>query len=455
MDWRRTGDFKQRERGAVRATQKRAVLQRVRAAAQTHQAIDRFEEVLQYEQEKQNRDIDDLPMEADAKSFGNSHRSLGATGRGSNDHDGLDRSHSDSRFRTGPIESDTCVMRPPSPLGMYDYGRLSLKPRSTFAQHKQRMGDSTRPPHRQTTCGFYFPGPQFKQGPYGFSMLDPCLLAPRAWPTRKGYPPTRHDNDPGDLRPLLTEEVGHRRNHVDAPAISDIVRTTRAHSERALMSFKNCDKNREEKLLEQVRFEKGMYEGKFRDPMFETGKLPEERPQEKHDWLAADHEDMHSTQQLSARILFGLQQCLRTSRGKITRLFQAENRAGPQGVLEPEEFLAGLVRLGVVEDGELSVDYIVEALSIIDPSFDGRVNLPVLQRAVNAAHKVVGQRIQEAQQVERQFQSKLSTSYGESLPVEIVKVDRESRSLFNFEQSFEKFRSQQRELLASHNELGH
>lgn len=213
------------------------------------------------------------------------------------------------------------------------------------------------------------------------------------------------------------------------------------------MANRSQDKHREEKLLEQVRFEQGMYEGKWRDPMLATkGELPEEAQAEHHDWLDYNTEDMHDKQQLGSRILFGLQNCLRNCRGKITDLFKAENRKGPTGVLEPEEFLAGLVRLGVVEDGELNEDNIVQAMSTIDPNFDGRVNLPIIARAVNAAHKITGQRLQATQQLERQHQAKLSTSYSESLPVEVVKVDRESRSLFNFERSFEKFRSQQRVL---------
>jgi hypothetical protein len=216
------------------------------------------------------------------------------------------------------------------------------------------------------------------------------------------------------------------------------------------------DKKREEKHLEQVRFEKGMYEGQWRDPVLEnSGQLPQERPEECHDWLGSEKEEMNSMQQLASHILFGLQSVVRNHKGKITTLFKAENKAGPAGVLEPEEFLRGLARLGVVENGEMSVDDLVEALCTIDPNFDGRVNLPVIARAVNAAHQVQGHRTQAAQQVERQHQAKLSTSYSELLPVEVVKVDRESRSLFNFERSFEKFRSQQRVLLAHHNELGH
>jgi len=470
MEWRRSGDFRQRERRAERATQRRVVVQRSRAAAQTHEAIERFEDVLKAEQERANRDIDDLPAEAEAGTFGSTFRSTitaqaARWNDSGSDEEGspfrkteLERSQSEPQVRqTGPIDNDPCMMRPPSPLSYYNYGSLSVKPRSTFAQHKQRAGESTRAKFRQTSPGFYFPGPQFKQGPYGFSMLDPCLIAPRPWDSTTGQPPHRQENDAGDVRPLSSEQLGHRRNFVEAPKVSDSVRTTKAHTERALMAFRNVDKNREEKLLEQVRFEKGMYEGRWRDPMLEAGhvgQLPEENPEEKHDWLGANHEEMDSRQQLGSRILFGLQSCLRTCRGKVTNLFAAENRAGPAGVLEPQEFLAGLVRLGIVDDGELSVHDVIQAMTTIDPNFDGRVNLPVINRAVNAAHKVQGERTQAAQQVERQFQAKLSTSYTESLPVEVVKVDRESRSLFNFERSFEKFRSQQRILLAHHNELG-
>lgn len=461
MEWRRSGDFKQRERRAERATQRRAVLQRGRVSAQTHDAIEKFEEVLVREQEKQNRDFDDLPPEADAgafmRSFGTS--PYGATSRpnSSMSHDDLQRSQSEAQVRnTGPIEKDPCMMRPPSPLSYYDYGCLSVRPRSMFAQHKCKNGESTRAKYRQTSCGFYFPGPQFKQGPYGFSMLDPHLIAPRTWQTKKGEPPVRQVNDPGDVRPLETEDIGKKRNQIDKPKVTENVRTTRAHDERARMAFRSVDKNREEKLLEQARFEKGMYEGKWKDPILErAGQLPEEGPEEQHDWLFSEKEEMHATQQLASRILFGLQSALRKSCGKISSLFNTENKKfnGTQGVLEPEEFLAGLVRLQVVEDGELTVDAVVEAMTIIDPNFDGRVNLPVISRALTAARKVQGVRTQVAQQEEKQHQAKLSTSYSESLPVEVVKVDRESRSLFNFERSFEKFRNQQRILLAHHNEV--
>merc|ERR1719217_1540039 len=115
-----------------------------------------------------------------------------------------------------------------------------------FAQQKQKGGETTRPKFRRTHPGFYFPGPQFKQGPYGFSMLDPCLLAPRSWTTKDGKPPVRQSNDPGDLRPVSGDKK-ERRNHVSAPVVSEMVRSTKAHSQRALMLNRNADKTREER----------------------------------------------------------------------------------------------------------------------------------------------------------------------------------------------------------------
>jgi hypothetical protein len=280
-------------------------------------------------------------------------------------------------------------------------------------------------------------------------------MAPKSWHAPKP-PPVRWENDAADVRPLSTEHLGHKRNRVAAPVISDIVRTTKAHSRRAQLSNQTQDKHREEKLLEQVRFECGMFEGNWRDPTWDQkGQMPEEAPEERHsEWLGLHKGDMNSTQQLGAYILNGLQNYLRVGRAKITSLFWAENKGHP-GVLEPDEFLAGLVRLGVVEEDQVSVSDVVEAMAIIDPNFDGRVNLPIIARAIAADRKVQGDRAQAVQQAERQHQAKIQTSYSESLPVEVVKVDRESRSLFNFERSFEKFRHQQRILLAHHNELGH
>lgn len=463
--WRRSGDFRQRERRAKRASERRVQVQRTRAGAQTRDAISQFEEVLKVEREKQERDIDDLPPEAEAGSYDRHTRSFGTLGYGAAsresstsdneptfDRDRLQRAHSDTAVHRGPLEHDPCMMRPPSPLSYYDYGSLSVKPRSVFAQHKQKFGESTRSKHRQTTPGFYFPGGQFKQGPYGFSMLDPCLMASRSWQTSKP-PPVRWENDPGDVRPHSSEHLGNKRNRVAAPVCSDTVRTTRAHALRAQHCSQNQDKNREEKFLEQVKFENGLFDGRWRDPTLDHKGVPEEPPVEQHDWIGQEHKDMHEMQQLASRILFGLQNCLRARRAKLSSLFKPENSGHP-GVLEPQEFLRGLERLGILQEGELPLHDIMEAMTTIDPNFDGRVNLPLLNRAIAATTKVQNQRTQATQQLEAQQQAKISHSYSESLPVEVVKVDKDCRSIFNFERAFEKFKNQQRLLLMRHNELG-
>merc|ERR1719217_1734043 len=103
-----------------------------------------------------------------------------------------------------------------------------------------------------------------KQGSYGAHMLDPVLLAPRSWSTSKPVP-ARPQQDPSEVRPLHTDVLGHKRNRVVKPVVSEgIVRTTKAHKMRAQMMFSHMDKIRDEHLLEQVRFENGMYEGRWR-----------------------------------------------------------------------------------------------------------------------------------------------------------------------------------------------
>lgn len=510
--WRRTGSFRQRQRVSEVATKKREQQVRQRIAAQTHQAISKFEVVLKEEQDRANRDIDDLPPEAEAGYLSSSFKGFGATyGYGAQTRDdssdsdrergpgtsytifgsmqsinslpSLTRSHSEPQIK--PVDNDPCMKRPPSPCTFYDYGSLSSKPRSVYAQHKGKHGQASRPKFRHTSCGFYFPGPQFRAGPYGFSMLDPCLMPPKTW--SKSAPPVRYESDAGDVRPLAMEEQGHRRNRAAGQVISDSVRSTNTHNRRAKLVHQMFDRDREDRFLEQVQFENGAFEGCWRDPTLDRGgELPEESPEEDYSWLAkqdwsqarpSSEDDLLTTLQLeelkrrvktpktssdpvqdlghaheiASNILYGLHSQLQTDRQRISQLFAAENN-GAKGVLEPKEFLRGLQRLGIVSE-DATVDEICDAMTVIDPSYDGRVNLPTVGRAVAAANKVQGQRTKASQRMEQQHQAKLQTSYSESLPVEVVKVDRESRSLFNFERSFEKFRSQQRELLAQHNEI--
>lgn len=98
--------------------------------------------------------------------------------------------------------------RPPSPLHLYDYGGISVRPRS---QQQQLRGATGRPAYRREFLGVYFPGPEFKQGPYGSSLQDPILMPPMHWVESQQYssPPERYNGDASDLRPRTAE--GHNR----------------------------------------------------------------------------------------------------------------------------------------------------------------------------------------------------------------------------------------------------
>lgn len=449
MTWQATGSFRQRARVSDRATQQLGEQRRRHAAVRTHEALQKFDEYLLAEQEAQFKDFDEIPAEAEGMMRSKDASDLAHKQSSTFD---MSRSHSQPHLHNREIEKDPSTKRPPSPLTYYDYGSLSMRPRSLFAQHKQRLGESVRPKHRQTSCGFYFPGTQFKHGPYGFSMMDPCLLPPRTWAASPPVP-TRWCDDLSNARPLDTQALGLKRNRSAGPVISSTVRTTQAHTQRAKRTFMVLDKQREEAVLEHARFENGVYEGKWRDPMLETkGQLPEACPPERHDWLGLFDDDMSPAQQLAQRIVFGIYDVQTRFRGGLLALFAPENRGGP-GVLEPTDFLHALVRLGVMVEGECTIERLVQAISVIDQSSDGRVSLPALARAIGVAR---GLRKQQRQATERQHQQRqvfLNTKYSDSVPVDIVKLDKNSKSLYNFERSLEKFRSQQRELLIQHNEV--
>jgi len=232
-------------------------------------------------------------------------------------------------------------------------------------------------------------------------------------------------------------------------------RVTNAQKLRAERSFHTLDKRKEESHLEQVRFEQGQYDGQFSCPFLARGsKMPEEGPGEHHGWLHTTPEDMHDHQLIAQRILVGLDMVIKQTRSRLTSIFSAETK-GPPLKLELPDFFAGLVRLKILEPDELSLDTLAKAMSTVHPAFDGRVNLPVVGRAIEAARCVQAHRAQSSENQQRQQKIKLSHSYSETLPVEVVKVDRNSRSLVIFEKSFERFRQQQRELLAQHNEVTH
>mmetsp|Transcript_17959 Transcript_17959/g.38296 ORF Transcript_17959/g.38296 Transcript_17959/m.38296 type:complete len:494 (-) Transcript_17959:131-1612(-) len=464
-----SGSTKQRKLRSDNATKRMGDMRMRKAAARTHKTLAQFEDNLRKQEQAQWQDYDDIPTEAGQMSrpwnraphdqFG--HRS---TTPGGLPH--LGRSRSEPRVGSPEAmqQADSPewgalslhAARPPSPLGLYDYGCISSSPRSVFAQSRQRAGESARTKNRQTSTGFYFPGTQFKKGPYGFSLLDPCLLPPKAWASDR-KPPFRAQNT-GDMRPLSTEGFGLRNRLLGRPHVSDCVRSTEAHARRAQLHNASLDKGREEAFLEHARFENGMFEGKWHDPTHTTrGEVLEVQPPEEHSWLQMPMEDMHPIRARAAAMLFGLDRALRKFRGGLHALFAAENlgcrqeyRGGAAGVLEPSEFMRGLVRVGVVAEGELSNEEVTQIMGVIDSGFDGRVRLPVVARAVTAARNVRTSRERDMEEVQQAQAHRVESTYHAKLPFQAVKVDKQPSSMLNFNRSFETFRKQQQGLLQFH-----
>jgi len=181
------------------------------------------------------------------------------------------------------------------------------------------------------------------------------------------------------------------------------------------------------------------------------GEVPPVAAPEEHEWLDLPNDSMTPAQQTASKILFGLCDVLKRFKGGLLSLFAAENMGGP-GVLEPASFLRGLERLGVLCEHEVSMGALLQAIATIHQSSDGRVRLLALGRAVSVARGVRQRQRQATEQLKQERQVFLSTKYSATLPVDVVKLDRESKSLYEFERSLQKFRTQQKELLVLHNE---
>jgi len=445
--WRTTGSFRQRARNSVQATQQLNEQRRHYAAARTREALDRFDGKFEAEQEAMQKDFDDLPAEA-----GYMKMSQAAPG-GMRDQLLADETKPPSQPQLQGLERNPSVQRPPSALAVYDYGNLSLRPKSLAAQQRQQLGQPKRLKHRQTSCGFYFPGSQYTQGSYGFSMIEPYLL-PQSRAKTNASAPTSWVDAANKARPMDAQELASRRSRSlgSISSTSQLPRSTSAQTLRARRAAQVLDNRWEEAKLEQARFENGVCDGCWRDPLLDTrGEVPTVAAPEEYDWLDLPNDSRTPAQQTASKILFGLCTALQKFRGGLLSLFAAENMGGP-GVLEPASFLCGLERLGVLGKDEVSMGELLQAISTIHQSSDGRVRLLALGRAVSVARRVRQRQQQATEQLKQERQVFLSTKYSATLPVDVVKLDKESKSLYDFERSLEKFRTQQKELLVLHNE---
>jgi len=169
-------------------------------------------------------------------------------------------------------------------------------------------------------------------------------------------------------------------------------------------------------------------------------------------WMDESLGDAGEGTLLASRILAGITRALQENHSTIPRLFWAVNR-GASGVLELEEFIEGLVKLRVLQDDEVvTLKVLAEAMALIDPDFDGRVNYPALNRAVTSAQNLQRKQAQATVGPGSRGPMAACASYGAELPVDVVKVDKNSKSVFDFNRSKDMFYRQQAALLAHHGE---
>ena len=109
-------------------------------------------------------------------------------------------------------------------------------------------------------------------------------------------------------------------------------------------------------------------------------------------------------------------------------------------------------RLHIVERGQVSIQQLVEVMYDLDPDFDGRVILSHVRKCIAATRALHMPTSTGA--LENDVTNPVPTDAycRQRVPVEKVVVERQPKSLWDFERSYERFRNQQHELLVIHNE---
>lgn len=432
----REGSFRQRAKRSEVLTQQLRAHRTKKLALQTQEALQAFEEKLTADQDAMTRAYDDIPTEASRLRSSRTAGSQLTSSRGR-----LRPSESEpvippSARLDSSIEQDTRTKKPPTPLTFYEYGSISPKSASSYTQHRRRLGEPERSPFRQTTVGFYFPNATSRQGCYGDKLLDPCLMPQLTWAAPIEGCSERRYGDAEDVRPLAARDlqVGRKLPRAGYPT-SDTVRSNVCHEAKAKRVIETIQKRREEAVIEQAKFESGVFDGHWRDPILDIGghfrdiyhNVPEPGQAEDHGWLLdasvgylegnTVHLDLSAAQLNAVGLLTGLDRLLRRARSTLHALFAAENLAQPKGQLEAHQFLSGLTRLGVMKDSPYTKENLCEAMAVIDPCFDGRISLPVVGRALKvvrwATKRIESSRSSNMGMPERSF-SKSSLFSGDS-----------------------------------------
>lgn len=269
-------------------------------------------------------------------------------------------------------------------------------------------------------------------------------------------PLSRNMSDGSLVRPRNIKSAGRREGpgqaNVTKPRMSDSVRPNRALQLRMERSDQCLSRDREEADVDQKCLQEGMYGGRWCHPVRPpSGRILNDR-QHPFAWMDQSLSDLNASARLASRVLAGIASALQENHSTIPRLFWAVNR-GAKGILDLEEFREGLLRMHVLENGEVTLKDLADAAFFIDPDFDGQVNYPSLTKAITATQMLQRKHAVTSSLARgRRSSTPTTSSYGAGIPVDVVKLDKRPKSTFDHNKMRELFEKQQSALLAHHGE---
>eukprot|EP00930_Biecheleria_cincta_P020836 TRINITY_DN15580_c0_g1_i1.p1 TRINITY_DN15580_c0_g1~~TRINITY_DN15580_c0_g1_i1.p1 ORF type:complete len:392 (-),score=68.48 TRINITY_DN15580_c0_g1_i1:115-1290(-) len=271
-----------------------------------------------------------------------------------------------------PEASPKMVQRPPSPLGLYDYGKMSLRSVST-----DRLQ-----PHLRNTRG-PFANSSFAVAPFGgypSTMQEPIMMQPELQPKK----PYEGVVDTAPLTRAFSEAALMERL---VPPPLPLVRSTRDQDLRSRAHASALTKaTMEQQLDDQVSWS-GQHGYSFKMTCDEYVRWLDEHGRcDDSAWLRAPRDSWTEGNFISYGVLSELHDVLIRRNMTIHGMFMFKDRE-ETGNLEPWLFEDGLKRLGVRRAKNLSKEELAQLIRSVDTDSDGKISKTevevVLKRVAN------------------------------------------------------------------------
>lgn len=272
-----------------------------------------------------------------------------------------------------PEASPKMVQRPPSPLGMYDYGKMSLRSVST---------DTLQPHLRNTRANFA--SSSFAVAPFGgypATMQEPIMMRPEL------HAKTPYEGVV-DTAPLTRaySEAALMQKLVPPPL--PLVRSTRGHDLRSRAHASALTKaTMEQQLDDQVSWS-GQHGYSFKMTCTEYVRWLDEHGRSDHSaWLRAPRDTWSEGSFISYGLLSELHDVLIRRNMTVRGMFKFIDRE-ETGILEPWLLEDGLKRIGVKRAKNLSKEQLAHLIRSIDTDFDGKVSKTEMETVLKRVAKL-------------------------------------------------------------------